>query len=40
MVCCESGDGHRAQAKEKRQQLGGRSPALLIQSVEGAVILC
>lgn len=40
VVCCELGDGHRAQAEEKRQQLGGRSRALLIQSVEGAVILC
>lgn len=40
MVCCELGDGHRAQADEKRQQLGSRSRASLIQSVEGAVILC
>lgn len=40
MVCCELGDGHRAQAEAKRQQLGGRFRALLIQSVEGAVILC
>lgn len=40
MVCCKLGEGHGAQAREKRQQLRGRSRALLIQAVEGAVILC
>lgn len=43
MVCCKLGDGHGelgARAREKRQQLRGRSRALLIQAVEGAVILC
>lgn len=40
MVCCELGSGHRARAEEKRRRLRGRSRALLIQAVEGAVILC
>lgn len=40
VVCSKLGEGHGERRPEKRQQLRGRSRALLIQAVEGAVILC